>query len=380
MLQAVHFGAGNIGRGFIGQLLHQAGYEVLFVDVNQELVDELNRRRSYEVELATEGASSSVVDGVRAISGRDVQVVAQAIAQADLVTTAVGPHVLPHIAEAIASGISLRTKTSAEPLNIIACENMIGGSEHLKEHVYDFLGEADRKLADKQIGFPNAAVDRIVPIQQHDDKLRVTVEPFYEWVVDRSQVVGEAPAINGITYVAGIWPYIERKLFTVNTGHAVLAYLGYLRGKSTIDEAMRDESILAATRGALSETGALLVQKHGFDAQTMAKYREKILERFSNPLLSDQVTRVARNPIRKLSPDDRLVGPAMQCAEKGIVPENLALAIAAALRFDDPADSEAQRIQADVEQAGWEQILPKYTGIPLTHPLAAMILGHLESR
>jgi len=153
-----------------------------------------------------------------------------------------------------------------------------------------------------------------------------------------------------------------------------------LRGKSTIDEAMRDEDIVAATRGALSETGELLVQKHGFDAQTMVKYREKILQRFANPLLSDQVTRVARNPIRKLSPEDRLVGPAMQCAEKGIVPENLALAIAAALRFDDPADSEAQRIQADVQQAGWKQVLPKYTGIPLTHPLSAMILGHLESR
>lgn len=376
---AVHFGAGNIGRGFIGQLLNQAGYEVVFVDVNRELVDELNRRKAYEVQLAMEGTPVSTVQGVRAINGQDVDAVAQAIADADLVTTAVGPNVLPHIARAIASGISRKMKQDARPLNIIACENMIGGSAQLKEHVFSFLSEDDRVRAQERVGFPNAAVDRIVPLQQHEDKLLVTVEPFFEWVVDQGQIVGEAPQIAGVTYVNDLGPYIERKLFTVNTGHAVIAYLGYLLGFATIDEAIRDSYIANAVRGALKETGALLVAKHGFDQHTHEAYVEKILDRYTNPMLSDHVTRVARSPIRKLSPNDRLVGPAMQCMEHGIVPTYLGLAIAAALLFDYPEDPEAVRIQEEVKQAGRVQVLRSLTGIPKEGALEEIVLGHIRS-
>ncbi|GAB1530605.1 MULTISPECIES: mannitol-1-phosphate 5-dehydrogenase [Brevibacillus] len=370
---AVHFGAGNIGRGFIGQLLQKAGYEIAFVDVNAALVDELNERKMYRVQLATTGKPESVVEGVRAINGQDVAAVAEAIAAADLVTTAVGPNILPHIAGAIAAGITQRLTVHAKPLNVIACENMIGGSEKLKEHVYEHLTESVQAKAAQWIGFPNAAVDRIVPLQQHADKLLVMVEPFFEWVVDSSQMVGEVPSIEGVTYVEDLAPYIERKLFTVNTGHAVIAYLGYQLGMKTIDEAMRDDRIVQATRGALQETGALLAAKYGFDPLVHGQYVEKILGRYTNPLLSDDIVRVARSPIRKLSQHDRLVGPALQCMEKGMNPEHLGLAIAAALAFDYPEDAESARIQASLKEFGWENTLHNCTGIPAGHPLEEIV-------
>ncbi|MDF2682162.1 MAG: mannitol-phosphate 5-dehydrogenase [Brevibacillus sp.] len=376
---AVHFGAGNIGRGFIGLLLNQAGYEVVFVDVNQGLVDELNLRGSYHVQLAAEGTPSSVVQGVRAIQGQDVDAVAQEIAHADLVTTAVGPHILQHIAGAIAQGISKRLESNARPLNVIACENMIGGSAQLKAHVYGFLSETEQEKAGGIIAFPNAAVDRIVPLQQHEDKLLVTVEPFFEWVVDQSQIVGGTPDIEGVTYVPDLAPYIERKLFTVNTGHAVIAYLGYLYGYTTVDEALRDDEIKNAARGALQETGALLLEKYRFEKEIHEAYVEKILGRYANPMLSDHVTRVARSPIRKLSPNDRLVGPAMQCVERGLSVEYLGLAIAAALLFDYPEDPEAVQIQSARKQNGLEQVMRTYTGIPEGNPLTEIVLGHVRS-
>lgn len=376
---AVHFGAGNIGRGFIGQLLSHAGYEVVFVDVNQAIVDELNKRRCYRVQLAMEGTPVSYVEGVRAIAGQDVEAVAETIAQADLVTTAVGPHILPHIAGSIAQGISRRLQVNPRPLNVIACENMIGGSAKLKEHVYGHLPKEAVSAADEWIAFPNAAVDRIVPIQQHEDKLLVTVEPFFEWVVDQSQMVGEPPAIEGVTYVNDLAPYIERKLFTVNTGHAVIAYLGYQFGYETIDEALRDEEISQAVRGALRETGALLVEKYGFGKETHEAYVEKIVGRYANPLLSDHVTRVARSPIRKLSPNDRLVGPALQCEERGLDSKYLGLAIAAALLFDFPEDPEAMQLQSDQKQYGLEHVMRTTAGIPAGSSLEASVLGHVRS-
>ncbi|MGG1249440.1 mannitol-1-phosphate 5-dehydrogenase [Brevibacillus agri] len=370
---AVHFGAGNIGRGFIGQLLRQAGYEVVFVDVNTALVDELNQRKMYHVQLATAGNPQSVVEGVRAIHGQDVEAVAANIASADLVTTAVGPNVLGPISGAIAAGIAKRLADNPRPLNVIACENMIGGSAKLKEHVFAGLSAELQAQATELIGFPNAVVDRIVPIQQHEDKLLVVVEPFFEWVVDRSQLVGDVPQIEGVTYVDDLAPYIERKLFTVNTGHAVIAYLGYQLGLKTIDEAMQNEKVAKAARGALQETGALLVAKYGFDEQAHAQYIEKILARFTNPLLSDEVVRVGRSPLRKLSRHDRLVGPALECMERGISPEHLGLAIAAALLFDSPEDEEAVRIQSDLKLFGWEYALHNNTGIPAGHPLEEVV-------
>ncbi|MDA5109758.1 mannitol-1-phosphate 5-dehydrogenase [Brevibacillus thermoruber] len=373
---AVHFGAGNIGRGFIGQLLHQAGYEVCFIDVNQELVDEINSRKAYSVQLAMEGTPVSVVEGVRAIHGQDTEAVAQAIADADLVTTAVGPNVLPHIAPAIAAGITRRITHTDRPLNVIACENMIGGSAQLKTHVFAQLDEAVRAKAEELVGFPNAAVDRIVPLQKHEDKLLVTVEPFFEWAVDQSHIIGDIPQIEGVTYVNDLTPYIERKLYTVNTGHAMIAYLGYQMGYAAIDEAIRDDEILRATRQALQETGALLVAKHGFDKGQHKEYVEKILGRFANPYITDQVTRVGRSPIRKLAPQDRLVGPAMQCFDHGIVPEHLGLGIAAALLFDFREDPEAVQLTEDIQRFGLEHVLKTYTGIRVNHALFSIVMNH----
>ncbi|TGV02404.1 mannitol-1-phosphate 5-dehydrogenase, partial [Mesorhizobium sp. M00.F.Ca.ET.186.01.1.1] len=168
-------------------------------------------------------------------------------------------------------------------------------------------------------------------------------------------------------------PYIERKLFTVNTGHAVIAYMGYQLGITTIDQAMQNEKVAKAARGALQETGALLTAKYGFDAQAHEQYIEKILGRFANPLLSDDVVRVGRSPLRKLSRHDRLVGPALECMDRGISPEHLGMAIAAALLFDYPQDEEAARIQSNLKLYGWEYALHNCTGIPAGHPLEEVV-------
>ncbi|SHJ65227.1 mannitol-1-phosphate 5-dehydrogenase [Propionispora hippei] len=372
---AVHYGAGNIGRGFIGQLLHQAGYEICFVDVNQELVEEINNRKEYTVVLAAEEKTAFTVTSVRAVNGKDEDAVAREIAKADLVTTAIGPNILKFIAPVIAKGISLRLQQGGEPLNVIACENMIGGSSALRSFVYAALSDADKAQADKVIGFPDAAVDRIVPLQKNDDKLLVTVEPFYEWVVNKSQIVGAIPAIDGVTYVDDLKPFIERKLFTVNTGHATVAYLGYLQGLPSIDQAMKNPDIVATTQKVLHETGAVLVAKYGFDREKHEAYINKILKRFTNPYISDEVTRVGRSPVRKLSPADRLVSPATQAAAYEFEPVGLATVIAAALLFDYQEDPEAVEVQGFIRDKGIEKAIEHYTGVAAGTALFSGILA-----
>jgi mannitol-1-phosphate 5-dehydrogenase len=369
-MKAVHFGAGNIGRGFIGLLLSQAGYQVTFVDVNEAFVSQLQARGEYPVTLASDGQETVIVKNVTALSSvTHADEVAAAIAEADLVTTAVGVSILKHIAGVVAEGISRRVAVTSAPLHVIACENAIGGSAQLQELVYAKLDEAARTKADASVAFPNAAVDRIVPLQQHEDILKVVVEPFYEWVVDSSQMIPGYTPVEGVHYVDNLEPYIERKLFTVNTGHCSAAYLGFLRGYETIQQAMADEALTAQVREVLEETGAVLIQKHGFDEAEHSKYIDKILERFRNPALTDEVSRVGRSPLRKLSPNDRLVSPAQQAYDRGFSYAALTRSMAGALLFNVSDDPEAVELQGAIAELGVSAALAKYTGIAADHPI-----------
>ena len=373
MKKAVHFGAGNIGRGFIGLLLSKAGYHVTFVDVAAPLVDDINALGKYNVQIFGE-ENKIQVDNVSAInSNENLDALLDAIVDADIVTTAIGPNILKFIAPNIAKGLTKRIATNKTPLNIIACENMVGGSTVLKNFVYENLGEDVKAEVAKLIGFPDAAVDRIVPAQKNDENLLVKVEAYAEWDVDSKGVVGELPEIKGMTLVDDLNAYIERKLFTVNTGHASIAYLAYQRGIKDISTAMKDEEVLQAARGVWAETSALLIDKYGFDAATHQAYVETAEKRFANPYLSDEVTRVARGPKRKLSPKDRLISPATQLIERGKNPVNLAKVAAAAFKFDFEGDPEAVEIQNFIKENGIDAAITNYTGLAADSKLFKMI-------
>lgn len=375
MKQAIHFGGGNIGRGFIGELLVRSGYEVTFVDVAEALVDEINARRSYDIEVVGDDPRTIHVEHVKAINSNvNLEELLDAFVTVDIVTTAIGPNILKFIAPNIAKGLARRVEKNETPLNIIACENMVGGSTVLKNFVYEHLDESTKEKVMRCIGFPDAAVDRIVPIQHNEDPLLVKVEPFAEWDVDRKGVVGSEPQIEGLTWVDDLEAYIERKLFSVNTGHASIAYMAYLKGIEDIASAMKDEEIVSFVRRVWAETSELLIEKYGFDREKHAAYIRTAEERFTNPHLSDAVTRVARGPKRKLGVKDRLVSPAAQLIERGRKPEALATVIAAALRFDFADDPEAVEVQGYIKEHGFEKALMHFTEIPAGSELFNLIL------
>ncbi|MFB4260074.1 mannitol-1-phosphate 5-dehydrogenase [Shouchella clausii] len=371
-MKAVHFGAGNIGRGFIGALLVDAGYEVTFVDVNEKIIDALNERNEYEVTIAGDRKETETVTNVRGINSKTNEKEAiDAIAEADIVTTAVGPTVLPYIAKTIAQG--LKQRTAGKPVNIIACENAIRATSQLRKDVLSHLSEEETTALLEDAGFADAAVDRIVPNVQSDDILHVTVEPFFEWVVEKPALKGDAVQLGKAVLVDDLAPYIERKLFTVNTGHAVAAYVGYRKGKKTIKEALADDYIKHRVRGALNETKAMLVEEYQFDAEAHEDYIDKILLRFQNPHLEDLVERVGRGPIRKLGPADRLVKPAKYLAEKGLHPESLAETIFDALHFYAEGDPESEQLRALVDEKGYVDAFCEISKLEKDHPLVEIV-------
>lgn len=367
-MKAVHFGAGNIGRGFVGLLLHEAGYEVVFADVADALISQLAVADSYRVHEVGETPAVRTVDNFRALnSGSQEDAVVAEIATADVVTTAVGPHILKFVAPVIAKGIAARAAGLA-PLQVMACENAINATDILKSEITAQWDPAAGDLAAAAV-FANTAVDRIVPNQEAGQGLDVTVETFYEWVIDRTPFGDHQPVIPGATFVDDLGPYIERKLFTVNTGHASAAYFGFDAGLEKISDAMADQDVAADVRAVLDETKELLVAKHGFNRDEQEAYVQKILGRFTNPYLPDTVNRVGRAPLRKLSRHERFIGPAAELAERGIVPEALLGAMAAALRFNDPADAEAVELGQILASSSPEDATARITGLEPTHPL-----------
>jgi mannitol-1-phosphate 5-dehydrogenase len=377
---AVHFGAGNIGRGFVGLILHRAGYQVVFVDVVDAVIDALNSTPSYLVKEVGLDSAEELVDNYRAINSRSDEPAAIAeIAAADIVTTAVGPTVLKLVAPVIAAGLRKRPDGTA-PLVIMACENAINATDVLGGHLRSLVPDAEWPAVAAKAVFANTAVDRIVPAQSTEDGLDVTVESYFEWAIERPPFGGNEPSIPDATWVDDLAPYIERKLFTVNTGHAATAYHGFVRGIRKLSDALDDEVVRTAVEGVLAETTQLLVAKHEFTAEAQQAYVDKILQRFANPYLPDTVDRVGRQPLRKLSRAERLIGPAAELADRGIRPRHLLATVDAALSFDVSDDPESVELQHLLKTLPAAEATERITGLKPADPLYADVLAVLGRR
>ena len=363
MKRAIQFGAGNIGRGFIGGLLSKSGYHVVFADVNAEILDAINRDKKYSILIKDVDCSEEVITNISAVSSLSEDIITE-IENAEIITTAVGPLVLSRIAPTIAKGISSRRiKDKNTYLNIIACENAVCASDLLKEEVLKYLDEEDKKYVDQYVGFPNSSVDRIVPPCKNDNPLDVTVEKFYEWNVEEAGFKGEIPTIEGMNLVGNLMAYVERKLFTLNTGHAITAYLGYLNGYKTVDQSIADEKILHIVKNAMRESGQGLAKKHNLDLEKHYIYIDKIINRFKNPYLNDDVMRVGREPLRKLSAKDRLINPLFTAKSYDIDVDNLIIGVSAALHYDTKEDAQSIELQDYIKELGVKDALVKVSGI-----------------
>ncbi|EFQ58089.1 mannitol dehydrogenase domain protein [Streptococcus downei F0415] len=365
MSKAVHFGAGNIGRGFIGEILFENDFDITFVDVNEKIIDALNERASYEIEIAEDGKRHIAVSGVSGINnGKDPEAVVAAITQADIITTAIGPNILPLIAGLIAQGIEARQAAGKEePIDILACENMIGGSQFLWEEVKKHLSQAGLEYAENYVGFPNAAVDRIVPAQSHEDPLFVVVEPFKEWVVETGRMKNKGLKLTGVHYEEELTPFIERKLFSVNSGHATSAYTGAHYGAQTILEALKNSTVKANVQAVLAEIRSLLIAKWDFKEADLLDYHKVIISRFENPYIVDDVTRVARTPIRKLGFDERFIRPIRELKERGLAYDNLLKTVAYVFEYKDPNDQQSVELQDLLANKPLAEVITQVTGL-----------------
>ena len=373
MKQAVMYGGGNIGRGFIGALLSQSGYAVTFVDVAEPVVRALQENGTYPVRyVSTEGSEDVWVENVTAVNGNDRDAVAEVIANCDIMATAVGVRVLKFIVPNIVAGLRRRWAAGAKPLNIIICENLMNANHVLEGMLKEQLTEEERARFDETVGLVEASIGRMVPVQTEEMKdgnpLRVCVERYGFLPVDRDAFKGEIPEIPNMVPYSPFDFYLKRKLYIHNMGHATCAYLGDILGLTYIYEAIDRAEICLIVKNAMLESAQALAQQYNAPVQPLMDHIDDLLHRFTNAALGDTCQRVGGDPARKLSPEDRLIGAGKLALSLGITPSYIAVGAAAGLR----RYLEENGMEQTAENA--EKVLVQVSGLDDKSALGQMIL------
>jgi mannitol-1-phosphate 5-dehydrogenase len=365
---ALIFGAGKVGRGFLGRLLANSGYQLWFVDRDPTLVARLEAAGRCPVLVMGPSPRPVVVEGVRALHTADTETVAERFMQAALVFTAVGGSHLPDVARQIARGVERRWGSAIEaPLDILIGENYYRPAELLRQQIRQHLALPVHPYFDRWIGLVELQILCVCtePAAElaAENPLWVRVQDEMRLPADADAFKGALPLIEGLQPVANFQGGLERKLYTYNAANAAIAYTGFLRKYALLADAANDPQILALARGVCAESGAALVRRHGLDPDEQRAFAEGCLAKYQDRAVVDPVERNARDPLRKLGRYDRLVGPACLCLEYGIAPEHLATAIAAALHYNSAADPAAQRLQQRLQCEGLPEVLKDVCGV-----------------
>ena len=368
MKKAVMYGAGNIGRGFIGKVFSESGMNVVFIDVVQAVIDKLNKDHEYPVKLVSnESVSEVIVKNASAINGMNKSDVVSQILSADIMATAVGVNILPRIVDNIAAGLDARAQAGKPPLDIIICENLIDADKYLRGMLEDKVLPQTREYLDNSVGLVEASIGRMVPVMtdemRGDNLLRVVVEPYEELPVDKDAFRGDIPKLNNLVPFSPFGFYIRRKLFVHNMGHAICAYLGWIKGYEFVYESAEDEEIADKAKAAMLDAAAALSKGYNIPFEQIEANVYDLIRRFGNRVLKDTNARVGGDPIRKLKSIDRLTGAALYCVEQGLSADNIIPGIAAGLLFDNSDDASAVEIQQYISEHGIEKTINKYCGI-----------------
>ena len=377
MEKAVMYGGGNIGRGFIGALLSQSGYEVTFIDVAEPVVKALQENHKYPVRyVSSEGYHDVWIENVTAVNGNLPEAV-ERIAECDIMATAVGARILKFIVPNIVAGLRKRWAMGKSPLNIIICENLMDANKVLEGMLKEQLTAEEQAKFDETVGLVEASIGRMVPVQTEEMKdgepMRVCVESYGFLPVDKAAFKGEVPDIRNMVPYEPFDFYIKRKLYVHNMGHATCAYLGDQLGLEYIYQSIAVPEVRILVQNAMLESAMALHKKYGADLMALQLHITDLLYRFTNAALKDTCQRVGGDPARKLSPEDRLIGSSKLALEQGITPAYIAVGAAAGLhRYIKEAEGMEQGIDTATK------VLAEVAGLAAEDTLAKLILSYYE--
>jgi mannitol-1-phosphate 5-dehydrogenase len=397
-MKLVQFGAGNIGRSFIGQLFSRAGWEVVFVDINTNMVNLLNEKRYYTIVIKREGLEDEKrrIGPVRAIQGNEVDRISEEIVEADLLATSVGQAALPQILPTLAQGISKRfDRNNRSPIDIILAENIHGAASMVRNNLKRVL--APSFPLEEFVGLVETSIGKMVPLMHScdldQDPLQLFAEEYETLILAKKGFIRQIPEPGkgwpeSIKLVDNISAYVDQKLYIHNMGHGGIAYLGFTIDPSAIliADAIRLPGVESNVRQAMEQSALGLLKKYPevFTPKEIHRYIEDLMYRFKNRALGDTIYRVGRDLFRKLQREDRLVGSMLFCAQYNLPFDAIAKIYKAALSFKGTDEytnmfSGDEQFQDLLKQEGISGILQKVSGLDPLNSVDARVIQQILS-
>ncbi|MBG0786707.1 MAG: C-GCAxxG-C-C family protein [Anaerolineaceae bacterium] len=368
--QILIWGAGRIGRGFIGDIFADSGYQLNFVDAAQPLVDLLNEQGVYTVVRAfnADNIQRIPVTQFKAYHVSQKDALQKLVNEVDVIAIATFPRVFDAVAAELQKLILARRSVRPnDPLDIIICTNLVHAGPVFSTALYQGLDAEQQAYFDEKIGVVESLIIRMAPPAPADevekDPLVVWTNGYAEFPVDASAFKAEPPKITAFRLVTDMRAEEQRKMYTYNMCHAVLGYQGYQDGYKLLVDCLADPKLRAEAEGALGEVSTALQKQYGFTAEAMAKWVEGVIDQTNNPSIGDTVARMAADPLRKLKKADRLIGPSLLCLKNDVEPVHLIRAIAYALHFRSEDDPNSIKLTDDIKNHGLEEALKAATGL-----------------
>ena len=352
------FGFGPIQAGlFIKEAFESGRFDRLVVaEVDRALVNAVRRNKnSYTVNVAGDSDTKQVRIGPVELKdpsdAQDLSELRQSLALSTEVVTAL-PSVQdydrgsPTVAEMIAAGLQ---SNQVDGTYLYAAENDNRAAEELERCVQVYARPGGRPVR-----YLNTVIGKMSRVVDDPDEIRaldlapiapdlpraLLVEEFNHILVTQAVLPGFAPGLALFQAKEDLLPFEEAKLYGHNAVHALMAYLGHLRGYERLTELAGDDTLMSLAENAfLHESGAALRRKYAhlddplFTEEGFRAYAEDLLRRMTNPFLADRVARVVRHPLRKLQPKDRFFGTMALALDQDIVPTNMSLGAVAALQY-----------------------------------------------
>lgn len=375
MPQLVLFGAGNIGRGFIAPLFTTVGWDVCFVDIDQDRVDAINKRGAYVVtEVEDDKRKDVKVKGITAIHPEQHDELMAMITQADVMATSVGLANLKHIAKDVAQGLAQRWQDVTKPVDLLVCENGFNAAQDLRKEIKSHLPQQLWPAFELDCGCVRTTIGRMIPPSDDPKSLDIEVEPYCYLPTERSGYRAPHPAIPHVDCVDNFDAYMLQKMFIHNCTHAAFGYSGLKAGYTHLPEAMDDQALVDRVYAASEEIIVAMVKEFGNDQRDRCRsLRDDLFKRYRNKALNDPLARLAWDPVRKLNINDRLVGAARFCSKHKVNCPQLCSLIRDVAAYEigdnEPQAEEWRAWQKD----GIRNLLSGVTGLDISDPLVQLI-------
>lgn len=383
-MKAIILGAGRIGRGFVTELMTLNNIQVTFFDAMPAMVESLNREKEYTIHVLGNPDLDLRKTDVVAYETSDTDKLAQCWQEADFVFTACGGKNLKSVGATLASAFKkMAAAGKLHVSNIVTCENWIDPAKDLKAGILENLSAQEAEEFEKYTGVSEAVI--LCTGTGAPDPSKVT-NPMDTWVqnlrylpIDRDRIKGEIPKLEYVEFVPAFGDLLKQKIYTNNTSVATVAYLGRLLGKTYVAESANDPQIEPILDGVYAEINQALVKGLGINEESQLAFSKRAKAKYTDPDIIDVVTRIGRDPIRKLGPEDRFIGPMTIAINAGVEPKNIALGCAAALYFENPEDESAVELAKIRREKGIDYILENVSKLDLNGPVAKEIKAAVET-